>query len=304
MKILLTGGTGFVGRYVVPLLMAAGHEVALLVRDAYGSGKPLPDPLDALRQDIQLVYADLRNFRLTSRAIREAAPDGVIHLAAAGATSPFLPIETALRHNVHGTTNLLRACCEKRSVETLIVARTPGETTSMNPYAASKAAAWNFCQMYARTRQWPIVGAMIFQSYGWGQPAHALIPSAFSAAMADEDFPMTAGAQQRDWIHADDVAKGIVAMISAEISPGTTLELGTGQCAAVREVVETIFRVCDSKGRPLVGALAGRPGEEQVQAADVAKNDLIAWHAVRSLEAGLQHYHVQCLQKRQRPILA
>lgn len=304
MKILLTGGTGFVGCYVVPLLLQAGHEVSLLVREAYGMGTPLPEPLNALRTDLELVFADLRNYSMTCRAIAEAAPDSVIHLAAAGATSPFLPIETALRHNVHGTTNLLRACCEKRQVEKLIVARTPGELTSMNPYAASKAAAWNFCQMYARTQRWPIVGAMIFQSYGWGQPAHALIPSAFNAAMANEDLPMTAGLQQRDWIHADDVAQGIVKMISAEIPTGTTLELGTGHAASVREVVETIYRVCGSSGKPLVGALAGRPGEEQVQTASPSANSAIDWSATRSLESGLRHYFAQCTQQRQQPIAA
>lgn len=300
-NILLTGGTGFIGRYVVPMLIAEGHAVSLLVREAYGMGEPLPAPLDQLREQLHLVYADLRNFKLTSRAVREARPEVVIHLAAAGATSPFLPIERALRHNVHGTINLLRACCEKRPVSRMIVARTPGELTSMNPYAASKAAAWNFCEMYARTQSWPIVGAMIFQSYGWGQPSHALIPSAFNAAIANEDFPMTEGLQQRDWIHADDVARGIVSMVSAEMPHTTTIELGTGNPASVREVVQTIYDVCNSKGQPLFGALAGRPGEEKVQAARLDRNKPLNWTAQHRLEVGLQRYLQQQLQQRQMP---
>lgn len=304
-KILLTGGTGFIGRYLVPMLLADHVEVALLVRETYGLGTKLPAPLANLRTDIQLVYADLRNFRLTKRAVTEAAPDIVVHLAAAGATSPFLAVETALRHNVHGTINLLRACFEKKStIKRMIVARTPGERTSMNPYAASKAAAWNFCEMYARTQGWPIIGAMIFQCYGWGQPAHALVPSAFSAALANIDFPMTEGCQQRDWIHADDVAKGIMQACSAEISPGTTVELGTGKASSVREMVETIYTVCQSQGTPLIGALAGRPGEELVQAAALEKNQIFGWQAYLTLETGLTRYHEQCIQQRYRPIKA
>ena len=293
MKVLVTGGTGFIGRYLIPMLFAQGHEVALLVREAYGMGEPLPVHLQPLREQLQLVFADLRNLRLTSRAVKEARPDAVVHLAAAGATSPFLPVEQAMRHNVNGTINLLRASCEKLPMQRVVIARTPGEQTSMNPYAASKAAAWNFCQMYARTQEWPIVGAMIFQSYGWGQPRHALIPSAFAAAMAHEDFAMTGGQQKRDWIHVEDVARGIVACISAEIPSGDSAELGSGTPLSVLEIVEAIYRTCNSRGKPLVGALAGRPGEAALQIADIAKRPP-HWIPTLSLEEGLQRYVANC----------
>ncbi|MGB1252721.1 MAG: NAD-dependent epimerase/dehydratase family protein [Candidatus Promineifilaceae bacterium] len=291
MKVLVTGSTGFIGRYVVSRLLEQGHDVALLVREAYGMGTPLPPHLARRRFELQTVYADLRNYRMTVRAVQEAAPDTVIHLAAAGATEPFLPIDTALRHNVNGTLNLMRACFEKFGrIQTLITARTPGERTSMNVYAASKAAAWNFCQMYARTRQWPIVGAMVFQSYGWGQPQHALIPSAFRAAIANEDFAMTSGSQQRDWIDVRDVARGICCLPEANCQPGETIELGTGRLSSVAEVVQLIYDVTSSSGKPLIGALPGRPGEEQVQVAHVGRNASHKWQAQYTLRDGLKQY--------------
>lgn len=291
MKVLVTGSTGFIGRYVVSHLLKQGHEVALLVREAYGMGTPLPADLEQRRGDVQTVYADLRNLRMTSRAVKEAAPNTIIHLAAAGATEPFLPIETALRHNVNGTLNLMRACFERFGrTQTFITARTPGERTSMNVYAASKAAAWNFCQMYARTQQWPIVGAMIFQSYGWGQPQHALIPSAFRAAIANEDFAMTSGSQRRDWIDVRDVARGICCLPDARCQPGETIELGTGTLSSVAEVVQLIYTVTGSSAKPLIGALPGRPGEEQVQVAHVGRNPTHDWQAQYPLRDGLQEY--------------
>ena len=291
MKVLITGGTGFIGRYVVSHLLEQGHEVALLVREAYGMGTPLPYDLEQRRAEVQTVYADLRNYRLTSRAVKEAAPNAIVHLAAAGATEPFLPIERALRHNVNGTLNLLRACFEKFGrIDHFITARTPGERTSMNVYAASKAAAWNFCQMYARTRQWPIVGAMVFQSYGWGQPQHALIPSAFRAAIANEDFAMTSGSQRRDWIDVRDVSRGICCLPDATYQPGETVELGTGTLSSVADVVQLIYDVTGSSGKPLIGALPGRPGEEQVQVAHVGLNTTHQWQAQYSLREGLKQY--------------
>jgi nucleoside-diphosphate-sugar epimerase len=132
------------------------------------------------------------------RAIAQAAPTAVIHLAAAGVRDPFLPLNTALRHNLHGTLNLLHAAFESyRGVEQLIIGRTPGEISKMNVYAASKAAAWGFCEMYGRTHQWPIHGGMIFQAYGPGQSAQNLIPAAIHAALANQDFPMSSGAQPK-----------------------------------------------------------------------------------------------------------
>ncbi|MBK9051704.1 MAG: GDP-mannose 4,6-dehydratase [Chloroflexi bacterium] len=102
---MLTGATGFIGQHLAAQLVQAGAEVAVLLREGY-SGTPLPGLLNPLRPQLHLVYADLRNFNLTSRAIRDAAPEQVIHLAAVGVSEPFLPVNPALSHNLDGTLNL------------------------------------------------------------------------------------------------------------------------------------------------------------------------------------------------------
>lgn len=290
--ILITGATGFVGRALASFLAQQGFPVTILVREAYAQadGQLWPPELAAVRDHIQVVYADLRNLQLTVRAVRAAEPHVVVHLAAAGVTDPFLGVDTALRHNVNGTLNLIRACFEKNTtIRQLIVARTPGERTSMNVYAASKAAAWHFCQMYGRTQGWPIHGAMVFQAYGPGQSLRNLIPAAVAAAQAGQDFPMTAGTQQRDWIYLSDVAAGLQAMITADLTPGETVELGSGQLMSVAEVVNLIYRLAEKGGKPRVGVLPSRPGEAAVQVADAARaHERIGWHTAVSLEDGLQ----------------
>lgn len=281
MKLLVTGATGFVGTHLIPTLGAAGHEVTVLARRQ-------PERMGAAA----VVVADLRDFEATVAAVEQAGAEGVIHLAAAGVTDPFLDPNEALSHNVTGTLNLLRAAFEASESTRCLVARTPGEREAMNVYAASKAAAWKFCQMYARTRDWPISGAMIFQAYGPGQPAHTLVPAAFRAALAGQPFPMSSGQQRRDWIYIEDVVRGLLAAIEAPLAPGVTVELGSGMGTPVEAVVRQIYRKVGRGGTPLLGAKPDRPGEVAVQVADVAGNrPRFRWEAAYSLSEGLDRIY-------------
>ncbi len=278
-RIFVTGATGFIGRALVRRLVNDGAAVTALVRERPGQSRrgDVPD-------GVAIAEVDLRYAAGVARAVNEADPTLVVHLAAAGVTDPFLPVHEALRGNLDATINLLKAVAGRCRV---LVARTPGEREALNVYAAAKAAAWAFCQMYRRTEGWPIVGVMPFHAYGPGQPAHTLVAAAVRAAKAGERFPTTSGEQVRDWVYLPDVVEGFIAVARANVIEGDTVELGTGIGTPVREVVERIFKLA-GQGRAIIGVLPQRPGEAPSQIADAARTgQLIGWRAQISLDEGL-----------------
>lgn len=279
-RIFITGGTGFIGRPLIAQLLGQMETaVSILVHRT-------PSPFSA---DVQTFSADLRDAAAVREAIAHARPDVVVHLATVGTTAPFLDLETAVSHNFQGTVNLVNACFQtEMPVQQLIIARTPGERQLMNPYSISKAAGWQFCRLQAKKQGWPIHGAMIFQAYGGQQPTKALLPTAIATARANADFPMTDGKQQRDWIHNSDVANGLIALMNADLPPAASVELGSGQLTSVAAVVQQIYKLVDGDGRPLIGHLPNRAGEDAVQVADAARTErMIGWKTAVSLTDGL-----------------
>lgn len=278
LRVFVTGGSGFIGRPLIPLLIPH-HTVSILT---HHSPSPFGD-------DVQTFAADLRDAAAVREAIARARPDVVIHLAAIGTTAPFLDLETAVSHNFQGAVNLVNACFQHDTpVKQLIIARTPSERHLMNPYGISKAAVWQFCRLQAKKNGWPIHGAVIFQAYGDQQPAKTVVPTAIAAAQAGADFPMTDGKQQRDWIHNSDVARGLIALMNADLPPAASVDLGSGRLTSVAAVVRQIYKLVGGSGRPLIGHLPNRVGEDAAQVANAARTErMIGWKTAVSLADGL-----------------
>lgn len=289
---LVTGATGFIGQHVVRRLVDAEARVwaGVYAEDA-------PERTTALPLQAERLSLDIRDSESVRQAVNQASSDVVFHLAAVGVTDPKVDPRLALKVNGLGAVNLLESLL-RDDVQRIVLVGTCYEYGALealegldpfNAYAASKVAAWAFGRMYWRAHGLPVVTVRPFQVYGSGQPSHTLVPAAVAATLAGEDFPMTSGEQERDFIYVEDVVEGMLAAAEAPGVEGNSLDLGTGTARPVRTVVERIWQLVDGAGQIQPGALPYRPGEVRQLVADADRTaQLTGWRAMTDLDEGLR----------------
>jgi UDP-glucose 4-epimerase len=293
MKILVTGGAGYIGGTVARLLLAQGH--AITVYDNLCHSKRL-----AVAENASFVEGDLANRPLLESTLREGRFDGVMHFAALieAGESMKLP-EIYFRNNTASTLTLLEAMLATGH-DRLVFSSTAAcygepETTPIledaklqptNPYGESKLLvehmlrwlnlAHNF--KYASLRYFNVAGAI--EGYGEAhEPESHLIPLILDVALGrranikifGRDYPTKDGTCVRDYIHVRDLAEAHLLALGAlsETKSRLIYNIGNGQGFTVLEVIESVRRVT---GRPIaVEELERRPGDPAVLVASSEK---------------------------------
>jgi nucleoside-diphosphate-sugar epimerase len=303
-RVLITGAAGFLGASLARRLIAAGHDVHLLLR----SGSATPDRsvwptwrLAGLAGRYTAHHADLRDGPAVARAVDAARPDVVYHLAAHGTFGAQKDRPSILASNVLGTANLLDAL-EGHDYQALVHAGSSseyghkggpiGERDRLEPrdaYGVAKAAATLLCQAEA-FRGRPTVTVRIFSAYGpWEDPGR-LISYVMGCCLRGEPPAVTAGRQPRDFIYADDVLDLLELAARHPEARGQVLHAGSGRQQTVRAVVEAVVALCGG-GRVAArfGAEATRPDEPSSWVANIERTtELIGWRPRHDLEAGIR----------------
>lgn len=300
MKLLVTGGAGYIGSIVGRRLLADGHEVVVFDNLKQGHRAAVSD-------DMRLVVADLLDADALSGLLSEGF-HGVLHFAALALVGESVAHpERYYRTNVGGTLNLLEAMRDAR-VPRLVFSSTCAvygqpdevpipETAPQRPanaYGASKLAVDNmigaFCTAYeigaVSLRYFNVAGA----SHGLGEdhdPETHLIPNILKAALGinpaveiyGTDYPTPDGTAIRDYIHMDDLADAhLLALDGAHAGEHRIFNLGNGSGFSVREVIDAAREVT---GREIVIREAPRrPGDPPmlVAASEKVRSEL-GWTA-------------------------
>ncbi len=292
MKILVTGGAGYIGGTVCRMLLAGGHAVTVL--DNLCHSKRL-----AVAEGVEFIEGDLADRALVEKTLRDGRFDGVMHFAALiEAGESMRRPEIYFRNNTASTLTLLEAMLatghDKLVFSSTAACYGEPETTPIredaklaptNPYGESKLLVEHMLRWmnqihgfrYASLRYFNVAGAI--EGYGEAhEPESHLIPLILDVALGrresikifGQDYPTKDGTCVRDYIHVQDLADAhLLALEALREKTRLIYNIGNGQGFTVREVIESVERVT---GRPIaVEECPRRPGDPAVLVASAEK---------------------------------
>jgi UDP-glucose 4-epimerase len=318
MRILLTGGTGYIGSHTAIALVEAGHEVTLL--DNFSNSKPAV--LDRLRDitgvTMDFFQADVTDEDALDGIMRERTFDAAIHFAAPKAVGES--IERPLHYYENGVGGTVKLCrvLERHEVRNIVYSssatvygmsedlplREDAPTEVINPYGRTKLMCEEILEdLHQSNPRWNAIALRYFNPVGahpsgligedpQGVPAN-LVPFLAQVAVGrrpslqifGDDYPTPDGTGVRDYIHVLDLAEGHVAAVEhLATDPGfDVINLGTGRGVSVLEMVAAFE---EASGMSITTEIVPRrPGDGPASWADASKAaEVLGWTAHRTLD--------------------
>ena len=295
-RVLVTGGTGFVGSNLVRLLRRGGHTVGLLVREGHD-----PWRLADVAERLLWIHAPLEDPGGLRARIAEFKPQWVFHLAAHGAYSWQADPVMILRTNVLGTANLLDACLgvgfeafinTGSSSEYGFKDHPPHENELLeptSPYAVAKAASTLYCAQAARGSGAPVATLRLYSVYGPWEDPRRFIPRLVACGLEGRLPPLASPQTARDYIYVSDVCDAYLRVARSAYEPGTIYNVGTGVQTTLRDAVVIGRRVFGIAGDPVWQTMPDRSWDTGTWVAESSRlKSAVGWRPVIDLAQGLK----------------
>jgi UDP-glucuronate 4-epimerase len=312
MRILVTGGAGFIGSHLVEKLLAAGHEVAILddFNDFY-------DPqikhanIAGVANDVTMYHVDLRDGASVRNLFHREKFETVAHLAARAGVRPSIQ-QPQLYYdtNVSGTLHLLDAA-SVTGVERFIFASSSSVygisktvpfsedqhlTQTLSPYAATKIAAEFLCSTYSHLNQMRVVALRYFTVYGPRQRPDLAIHQFTRRIYAGQPIEQFGdGTTRRDYTYIDDVIQGTMAALKYDGPLFDIFNLGESDTIQLKDLIAAIENALGKKAK--VNRMPEQPGDMPLTCADISKaRKLIGYNPTTRFSDGLPRFMEWFLQ--------
>lgn len=314
MRVLLTGGAGFIGSHVTDRLVARGDEVVIV-----DSFDPFYDPA-VKRRNIQsalasgkatLIECDICDLASLENAAGETQIDAIVHLAARAGVRPSLerPLDY-VRTNVEGTQAMLEFA-RRRGIRPFVMGSsssvygdsTPvpfredaSADTPISPYAATKRAAELICHAHAGLHGASIACLRLFTVYGPRQRPDLAIHKFAKLMLRNEEIPFFGdGSTERDYTYIDDIVNGIEGALDwcarADRGAFEIMNLGENVTTSLSRLIELIST--ELGVTPRLRRMPNQPGDVQRTFADVSRaRALIGYNPQTGMEEGIHRFAV------------
>jgi len=295
MKVVITGGAGFIGSHLADFLIDTGNEVLVIDNLSIGRVENIAHHLD--NSSFKFLKADIVDYEGIEASFREV--DWVFHLAAMADIVPSIENPTEYyKSNVNGTFNVLQAC-RKYNIKKIVYTASSScygipdeyptkelaEIRPQYPYALTKnmgeQLVMHWCQLY----NLPAVSLRFFNVYGPRARTSGTYGAVFGVFLAQKiaNKPFTVvgdGNQTRDFTFVSDIVNALIAAVSSDIS-GEIINIGSNDTYSINRLVELL------EGD--IAYIPKRPGEPDCTWADISKaTRLLDWTPLVSLEDGVK----------------
>lgn len=158
----------------------------------------------------------------------------------------------------------------------------------ISPYSVGKLASTHFLQMLYKTENFPASILRLFLTYGPGQGNKRFLPQIIKGCLEDSAFPTSKGEQLRDFCFVEDTVTAICLALQSDHANGEVFNVGSGEPLAIHSLINRICLLV-GKGRPMFGAIPYRAGENMALYANAEKiRSVLGWRPAVSLEDGLR----------------
>jgi|TARA_Y100000310_G_C20685765_1_gene818850 UDP-glucose 4-epimerase len=287
MKVLVTGGVGFIGTNLIKRLLDDGHEVFALDNYSTGFKENEQDGCKYYNIDISKKFF----WKLSDSCFCEVTcdcqiekPDVIFHLAALARVQPsFKNPQEVFENNVLGTQNVLNYARDKNIPVVYAGSSTAHGDHFANPYSFTKRQGELLCEMYNKVFKLPTVTTRFYNVYGEHQileGAYAAVIGIFEKQYSDgKTLTVTGdGEQRRDFTNVEDIVDGLVRCGNILVTDnnhtisGKIFELGRGVNYSINEITEMF-------GQKEVEYIPARPGEMEVTLCEsVEARELLGWN--------------------------
>ncbi|MGC9287345.1 MAG: dTDP-glucose 4,6-dehydratase, partial [Hydrogenobaculum sp.] len=301
MKLLVTGGAGFIGSEFVRKAVEIGYDIAVIDKLTYAGDL---ERLKEVESNITFYKADITNKEFVEYIFKKEKPNIVVHFAAESHVDrSILDASPFIETNVKGTQVLLDVA-KDIGVEKFINIATDevygelGEEGTFredsplvpnSPYSVSKASADMLGRAYYKTYKLPVITVRPSNNYGPWQYPEKLIPVVILKALNDEKIPVYGTGQNvREWLFVSDCAEAVFEIMEKG-KVGEIYNVGSNQERRNIEVVKTVLKLLN-KPENLIEFVKDRPGHDFRYSLDTTKiKKEIGWEAKTTFEEGIEN---------------